>query len=75
MQDQIGITCDQDLELVSARLAGVDELHDPVDDLVVEAARQPALHEAHMDHGAGATEAVAPGWGVGHPPGLHCNSG
>ena len=75
VQDQVGITCDQDLELFRAWLAGGDELHDTVDDLVVEPPRQPALHEAHMDHGAGSTEAVPPGWGVGHPPGLHCNSG
>jgi len=66
----VGLTCDQDLELLSACLAAVDNLHDAVEDLEVEAAGQPALHEAHMHHWARTTEGVAPCWGVGHPPSL-----
>ena len=64
------VTCDVDLKLVWGRLASMNQCHDPVDNFLVEATSQPALHEPPMHQGAGATQPVTPHRGVGHPPGL-----
>ena len=68
---KLQITCDVDPELAQDNLAGVYKLHDSFDDLVVEAASLPALHEPHMHQGLCPPQPVTPGRGVGCPPCLH----
>ena len=48
----------------------MNQCHDPVDDLLVEAAGKPALHEPPMHQGPSATQPVTPHRGVRYPPGL-----
>ena len=64
-------TCDINLELVCARLAQSYKLHDPLDDLMIEAACLPTFQEALVNKGLCATQPVTPHRGVGHPPYLH----
>ena len=61
-------TCDMDRH--APCLTVIDKLHDSVNDLLVEAACKPALHETPMHQGAGAAECMTPHRGVGYPPGL-----
>ena len=66
-------TCHKDpdrLLQLGLLLALPHSLQDVVDHFVVEAARQPALEEAHMHQGAGAQPLGAPYRGVGNPPNL-----
>ncbi len=64
-------TCDIDLHFGRGILTSANQLHDTVDDLEVEAAGQPALHEAHMHQWACAHQLMTPCGGVGYPPCLH----
>jgi hypothetical protein len=63
-------TCDQDFEVACCRLAAADKLHDAIDHLDIQGARQPALHEPPMNQGLGAHDFVTPCRWVCHPPSL-----
>ena len=66
-------TCDQDFEVACCRLAAADKVHDAIDHLDIQGARQPALHEPPMNQGLGAHEFVTPCRGLCHPPSLQGN--
>jgi len=49
------------------------QVHDAIDHLDIQGARQPALHEPPMNQGLGAHDFVTPCRGVCHPPSLQGN--